>query len=37
MNLVNLEIIFGTSNLFKIFLPSIRTLSADGVNWIFRN
>ena len=31
--LTNLEEIFGTKNIFSIFLPSIRQLKCDGINW----
>ena len=29
----NLEYIFGTSSIFKIFLPSIRDIGHEGINW----
>jgi len=29
----NLEYIFGTSNVFKMFLPSVRYLEHEGVEW----
>lgn len=29
----NLEYIFGTTNVFKMFLPSMKKLKHDGINW----
>ena len=29
----NLEYVFGTQSAWKIFLPSIRKLPLDGVDW----
>jgi|JI6StandDraft_1071083.scaffolds.fasta_scaffold10777_5 hypothetical protein len=31
--LTNLELIFGTRNILKMFLPSVRELSNDGILW----
>ena len=29
----NMEYIFGTTNVLKMLLPSVRSIGHDGVNW----
>ena len=33
----NLEVIFGTKSLMRIFIPSFRKLPSDGVTWGFED
>ena len=30
---MNLEVVFGTQKIWKMFLPSVRTINYDGFNW----